>query len=201
MRKEASNQSRKAFNSYLFLSKLTKSNQRISFVVLLILFVSINSFSQAIARPKQNVEKSTPSVIRLDDYLKSISVSSDTPTDKDAHNNLLSLIKDLKPTIYLKNGAVKTYGENPSVLRSDVASLKLAANSKSSMKDVEIVIINVDNPKDLEAPIDLSFVTNLVKVRYVYLLLSFDVSSTTLSNWIGNVKQETVVLYTIDNRS
>lgn len=190
MRKEASNQSRKAFNSYLFLSKLTRSNQRISFVVLLILFVSINSFSQAIAKPMQSVEKSIVSVVKLDDYL-----------NKGNHNNLLSLIKDLKPAIYLKNGSVKTYGENPSVLRSDVASLKLAANSKSSMKDVEIVIINVDNPKDLEAPIDLSFVTNLKKVRYVYLLLSFDVSSTTLSNWIGNVKQETVVLYTIDNRS
>lgn len=201
MRKEASNQSTKAFNFYLFLSKLTKSNQRAFFVVLLILFVSINSFSQAIARPKQSVEKYTLSIVKLDDYLKSISVSSDKPTNKEDHNNLLSLIKDLKPTIYLKNGSVKTYGENPSVLRSDVASIQLASNSKSSMKDVEIVIINVDNPKDLEAPIDLSFVTNLVKVRYVYLLLSFDVSSTTLSNWIGNVKQETVVLYTIDNRS
>lgn len=200
MRKEASNQSTKAFNSYLFLSKLTKSNQRNFFVILLILFVSINSFSQAIARPKQSVEKSIVSVVKLEDYLKSIT-SSDTPTDKDAHNNLFSLIKDLKPTIYLKNGAVKTYGENPSVLRSDVASLKLASNSKSSMKDVEIVIINVDNPKDLETPIDLSFVTNLKKVRYVYLLLSFNESATTLSNWITNVNQEAVVLYTIDNRS
>jgi hypothetical protein len=198
MRKEASNQSTKAFNSYLFLSKLTKSNQRILFVVLLILFVSINSFSQTISRPKQNVEKSTPSVVKLEDYLKS---TSDNSTDKGYGNNLLSLIKDLKPTIYLKNGSVKTYGENPSVLRSDVASLKLAANSKSSMKDVEIVIINVDNRKDLEAPIDLSFVTNLKKVRYVYLLLSFNESATTLSNWIRNVNQEIVVLYTIDNRS
>lgn len=198
MRKEASNQSTKAFNSYLFLSKLTKSNQRILFVVLLILFVSINSFSQTISRPKQNVEKSTPSVVKLEDYLKS---TSDNSTDKGYGNNLLSLIKDLKPTIYLKNGSVKTYGENPSVLRSDVASLKLAANSKSSMKDVEIVIINVDNRKDLEAPIDLSFVANLKKVRYVYLLLSFNESPTTLSNLIRNVNQETVVLYTIDNRS
>ena len=198
MRKEASNQSTKAFNSYLFLSKLTKSNQRIFFVVLLILFVSINSFSQTISRPKQNVEKSTPSVVKLEDYLKS---TSDNPTYKGYGNNLLSLIKELKPTIYFKNGSVKTYGENPSVLRSDVASLKLAANSKSSMKDVEIVIINVDNRKDLEAPIDLSFVTNLKKVRYVYLLLSFNESATTLSNWIRNVNQEIVVLYTIDNRS
>lgn len=201
MRKEASNQSTKAFNSYLFLSKLTKSNQRILFVVLLILFVSINSFSQTISRPKQNVEKSTPSVVKLEDYLKSTVVSSDNATDKDASSNLLSLIKDLKPTIYLKNESVKTYGENPSVLRSDVASLKLAANNKSSMKDVEIVIINVDNPKDLEAPIDLSFVTNLKKVKYVYLLLSFNESAATLSNWITNVNQEAVVLYTIDNRS
>jgi len=201
MRKEASNQSAKVFNSYLFLSKLTKSNQRTLFVALLILFVSINSFSQTISRPKQNVEKSTPSVVKLEDYLKSTVVSSDNATDKDAPSNLLSLIKDLKPTIYLKNGSVKTYGENPSVLRSDVASLKLAANSKSSMKDIEIVIINVDNSKDLEAPIDLSFVTNLKKVRYVYLLLSFNESATTLSNWITNVNQEAVVLYTIDNRS
>jgi hypothetical protein len=201
MRKEASNQSAKAFNSYLFLCKLTKSNQRVFFVVLLILFVSINSFSQAISRPKQSVEKYAPSVIKLDDYVKSLAVSSDNQTDKDVQNNLLSLIKDLKPTIYLKNGLVKTYGENPSVLRSDVASLKLASNNKSSMKDVEIIIINVDSPKDVQTPIDLSFVTNLKKVRYVYLLLSFDESASTLSNWIRNVNQEMVVLYTIDNRS
>lgn len=200
MRKEASNQSTKAFNSYLFLSKLTKSNQRIFFVVLLILFVSTNSFSQTISRPKQNVEKNIISVVKLDDYLKSI-ISSNKSSAKGEHDNLLSLVKDLKPTIYLKNGSVKTYGLNPSVLRADVASLKLASNSKSSMKDVEIVIINVDSPKDLQTPIDLSFVTNLKKIRYVYLLLSFNESPITLSNWIRNLNQETVVLYTIDYRS
>lgn len=200
MRKEASNQSTKAFNSYLFLSKLTKSNQRIFFVVLLILFVSTNSFSQTITRPKQNVEKNIISVVKLDDYLKSI-ISSNKSSAKGEHDNLLSLVKDLKPTIYLKNGSVKTYGLNPSVLRADVASLKLASNSKSSMKDVEIVIINVDSPKDLQTPIDLSFVTNLKKIRYVYLLLSFNESPITLSNWIRNLNQETVVLYTIDYRS
>jgi hypothetical protein len=200
MRKEASNQSTKAFNSYLFLSKLTKSNQRIFFVVLLILFVSTNSFSQTISRPKQNVEKNIISVVKLDDYLKSI-ISSNKSSAEGEHDNLLSLVKDLKPTIYLKNGSVKTYGLNPSVLRADVASLKLASNSKSSMKDVEIVIINVDSPKDLQTPIDLSFVTNLKKIRYVYLLLSFNESPITLSNWIRNLNQETVVLYTIDYRS
>jgi hypothetical protein len=197
MRKESSNQSMKVINSYLFLSKL---NQKIFFVLLLILFVSINSFSQNIARPKQNVERNIVSVVEFDDYLKSIA-SSNKSTAKIDHDNLLSLVKDLKPTIYLKNGLVKTYGANPSVLRADVASLKLASNSKSSMKDVEILIINVDNPKDLQAPIDLSIVTNLKKVRYIYLLLSFNESATTLSNWIRNVNPETVVLFTIDNRS
>lgn len=200
MRKEASNRSAKAFNSYLFLSKLTKSNQRVFFVILLIFFVSANGFSQAISRPNQSVEKSTVSVVKLDDYLKSI-IDSNKSTAKDDHDNLLSLVKDLKPTIYLKNGLVKTYGENPSVLRSDVTSLKLASNNKSSMKDVEIIIVNVDSSKDIQAPIDLSFVTNLKKVRYVYLLLSFDESASTLSNWIKNLNQDTVVLYTIDNRS
>jgi len=201
MRKDTSNQFLKSFKSYLFSSKLIKLNQSIFYFNLLLFFLSINSFSQNAVRPNQNSEKKSVSVIKLDDYLQSLVTSSDKSTGNKDYTNLLSLIKDIKSTVYLKNGLVKTYGETPTCLRSDVSSIKLASDSKTSMNDVEIVIINVDNPKDLETSIDLSFVTNLKKVRYVYLLLDFEVSPTALSSWIKNTNTNCVVLYKIDNRS
>jgi hypothetical protein len=200
MRKETSNLSVKEHNFYSLIVRATKSNIKI-LIVLLVLFTSINSFSQVLTKPKQNSEIISTSVIKVDDYLKVLSQLRKKSNSVNPHDYLLSLLKDLKSTVYFKDGLVKVYGNSASCLRSDITSLKLASNNLALLKDIEIVTINIDNPKDLNKPIDLSFTTKLRKVRYVYLLLSFDVNPEILSNLIKNVNNESVVMYSIDNRS
>ena len=191
MKIETSKQSKKTFN-FLFLNSI--NNKRVYSILLLSFFLTAKSFSQSFS----NQIIPNISIVQVDAYLGTLKTLSQPSNSASAYNKLESLLKDVQPSIYLTKGLIKTYGQNPVCIYSDVASLKLLNNNLPLIDDVEILTIKIESPSDFKNQLDICSVTNLKKLKYIYLQISFDYKPSLLSQFIKNCKEGIIILYKID---
>ncbi len=188
---ETLKQSKKTFKN-LFLN--TNSNSRIYFILLLSLFVTNRSFSQSVLKP---ITQSL-TIVQVDDYLVTLKSLPQTSTNIPPYKRLESLLKDVQPSIYLTKRVIKTYGKNPVCVYSDVSSFSLLNSKLPQNNDVEILTIIIESPADLKAPIDICSISNLNKLKYIYLQVKFDCKPKELNQFIENCKTDHVVIYKIE---
>jgi len=183
------NKSIKKTNFSLSSIKLIKFN-KFSFSILLILIMSLNGFSQAGQR-LQIVEKSN--------FLSALRTSSSTTTL--FYNSVVNLFNGVNSSIYLSNNQVTTIGANPVCMYTDVTSLSIANNPSLRVNDVKLVTIKIDNPAQLNGPINLGAVSRYNNVKYIYFKVSFDFQLSQLMSRLLEVDPKVVLIYSVDKRS
>jgi hypothetical protein len=133
-----------------------------------ILFTIIFVFSLSVVASSQTIEK-------LSNRLALIKKSSDLSLQQEG-GRLNSLVNDLHPTLYFQNGEfVKNESqEQPLVITSDAASLHKLYIENKLFKSVELLCIKVNSPDDLNTVINLSAIKGFKKLKFVYLLFTFN---------------------------
>lgn len=152
-------------------------------VVILLLTLPLASFSQEFK------------LMQSDQYLKGLKSASENKT----HDWVLSLLKDNHPSIHLYNGESKVYGKGlPVCLFTDAKSVS-AVRSLQNVGAVEMVTITVNSRAELSQSLSSDIFKNLDGIRYIHIVVHFDIRGQELSNFIKTEKDSPfIVFYTVE---
>jgi hypothetical protein len=108
------------------------------------------------------------------------------------------LLHKVQPSVYYFSGNVKTYGEKPKNLFTDIPSLNGLNNSDMLKNNIEIVILKVKNAIDLNSTIDLSMLSSFKSLKYIYIVSSVPTTTENITRMIRNYEEKYSVFYKID---
>jgi hypothetical protein len=111
--------------------------------------------------------------------------------------NLKTLTTNVQSSVYCYSNTVNTYGEKPVDLFTDIHSLAQVDNLVTLKNDIEIVIIKIDNETQLNSSINLAFLSNFKKLKYIYIVSSINTTPSVIANMITNYDEKYSVFYKI----
>jgi len=136
-------------------------------------------------------------IMEVSTYLSSLRTNGATArTSSSGLDHLENLLNEVQPAVYLSSGQVKTFGDQPTALYTDVNSLVNASNLVSSKESIEMVTIRMERSADLRT-IDLSLLSSFPNLKYVYLLSTTETTANTLVSLVQNADSRFVVFYKI----
>lgn len=136
-------------------------------------------------------------ILEVSAYLSSLRTNTAAArTSSSDADHLENLLNEVQPSVYLSSGQVKTYGDQPTALFTDVNSLANASSLVTSKESIEMVTIRMERSADLRT-IDLSLLSSFPNLKYVYLLSTTETTASTLVSLVQNADARFVVFYKI----
>ncbi|MCF8256744.1 MAG: hypothetical protein K9J06_04285 [Flavobacteriales bacterium] len=114
---------------------------------------------------------------------------------------LKSLVLDLHPAVYVNDGAVKVREKSPTVLYSDLESVKTINGLSFPSGKIEIVTILVDDLGSLSQVVDLSVFAGFERLKYVHVKASVECQTSDLFQMLKNVDSRYQILVTVERPS
>lgn len=114
---------------------------------------------------------------------------------------ILPLIKDNVSSVKLENGTVKFFGEKALRAELDFRSASSKIVRQPRFDNVEIVTIRISNPSDLFSKINLTYLGGFTKLKYVYIICSFQCSESQIINSLIFGDKDYLIIYTVENQS
>lgn len=162
---------------------------------LLLVLVLVCFCMQAKAQVSRDANQNP--IMEVSAYLSSLRTNSATArTSSSGLAHLENLLNEVQPSVYLSSGQVKTFGDQPTALYTDVSSLANASSLVDSKESIEMVTIRMERSADLRT-IDLSLLSSFPNLKYVYLLSTTETTANTLSSLVQNTDGRFVVFYKI----
>jgi hypothetical protein len=181
-----------------FKSNLIPSQQLLSLTIKKVLFIIVFSFSFATISA-QNGNSVTPAVMEVNAYVSSLKlIEKNFPSNFSNAQNVEDLVYKLQSSVYFNSGNVKTFGDNPKNLYTDIASLRGISSVSLSKRNIEIVIIKINNSNDLNSIIDLSLFSDFHKLKYIYIVSSVNTTEQNIAKMIRNYDEQYSLFYKIN---
>lgn len=176
------------FNQPEFFGKTINSMTQRLLIVLVLLLTCVGVQAQA----GRSASAGKSSIMHVDQYLASLR--------QDARQTQASkvegLINDLNPSVYVKSGEVKTYGDNsPVVLYTDAASMQAVRNLNQSQRG-QVVMATVKLPAKSQR-VDLSVFSDFPKLEYIFIQSEAPITGPALINLVENTNPNQQVFYSI----
>ena len=147
----------------------------------------------------QNGNSVTPAIMEVKAYVSSLKLTEkNSPSSFSNAQNVEDLVYKLQSSIYLNSGNVKTFGENPKNLYTDIASLNGLSRMSLSKRNIEIVIIKINNTNDLNSIIDLSLFSDFYKLKYIYIVSSVNTTEQNIVKMFHNYDEQYGIFYKIN---
>ncbi|UNY98525.1 hypothetical protein MQE36_15770 [Zhouia spongiae] len=110
----------------------------------------------------------------------------------------------LQPCIYIENNNIKKVSgyRRPVVIKmSNSNSYNLLASPDSRFRNVELLKIDIENRSELRNTIDMSKLTGLRGLKYLFIDCSFEVSEYDIKRYVVNPDPEIIILYGVNKKS
>lgn len=147
----------------------------------------------------QNGNSVTPTVMEVNAYVSSLRLKEkDFPSSFSNAQNVEDLVYKLQSSVYFNSGNLKTFGDNPKNLYTDIASLKGISSVSLSKRNIEIVIIKINNSNDLNSIIDLSLFSDFYKLKYIYIVSSVNTTDQNIAKMFHNYDEQYSIFYKIN---
>ena len=173
------------------LKELASSSKRVSLIILF-------SFSLTTISA-QNGNSDAPEILEVNAYISSLKdLERNNPSSFSNANNVEDLVHTLQSSIYLNSGVVKTFGDNPKNMYTDLASLNGISSKSLSKSNIEIVIININNANDLNSKIDLSLFSSFYKLKFIYVVSRVNISPQNIAKMLVNYDDQYSIFYKIE---
>lgn len=153
---------------------------------ILISFLVLLTYESSLAQVTNNAKE-------VSTFLGSLKITSASE-----YENARGLLYDLNQAIYTYNNTLNIYGENCTVLYSDMASLNYIKNSSISSNSIEMVKINIAKTTDLREKIDLSIFSNFPNLKYIYLFSTIESTENALNQMCKNYDSKYTLIYSIN---
>ena len=163
---------------------------------LLLLIFLISCFSMS---AQQIATEKSAEVFELKSYISSANkkASQSKLTRNINTQNLENLIYQTQPSVYFYNGEVKTYGEKPKNLFTEITSIGKLDQTAMLKNNIEIITININNESQANQFIDTNSFSSFKNLKYIYLVFNFPISQTKIPNIIRNYNDKYSVFYNI----
>lgn len=181
-------------NFFIFPSPLFLNIKR---VLLLLVFVF---YGATVSAQVLNSNNSIPTIMEVKSFITALRASEqNSGSTYSSAQNVENLLYNIQPSIYLTSGGVKTYGEKPKNLFTDIPSLNGLNNLSLLKNNIEIVIIKIDSANDLNSKIDLSVFSGFTNLKYIYILSRVTTTEQKITSMISNYDEKYSVFYKIDS--
>lgn len=113
--------------------------------------------------------------------------------------SLKHLLYDLQDAVYYLSSdlTVKTYGDTPSALYTDINSINSLNASSMQSNDIEIATIKIQTTSDLNRTIDLASFSGFGKLKYIYIYSEIQTNEAVINNMIKNDNAKYILIYNI----
>lgn len=191
MKKNSPNLIFELLSNLIYIQRLLLSTKKRVTILLIFTF-----FCTAISA--QNSITTTP-IVEVKSYISSLrTLEQNSNSTYSNAQNLEDLLYTVQPSIYFFSGDMKLYGEKPKNLYTEISSLNRISGVGLLKKNIEMVIIKIDNRNDLNSTIDLNVFSNFYKLKYIYILSSIVITEQDISKMILNYDEKYSILYKID---
>lgn len=167
---------------------------------LLFILLLISFYTGVFAQSTKTAQNGTNVVRELNSFLtfettsgKARMASSDAVTSNP--QRLKNLVTQVQSATYFYDGVVKNYGDNPKSLFTDIKGFNLLNSEELAKMEIELVTIRVENKQDFQNKIDLSNVSNFPKLKFIYILTTFDYDINNVSKVINNNNDSYVIVF------
>lgn len=175
-------------NSISNLKSFTSTIKKATFLFVFSLFYTTIS--------AQNENSTTPVVTEVKSYISSLkNAEKNLNLSFSNAKNVEDLVTNIQSSIYFNAGEVKSYGENPKNLYTDISSLRNLGNANISRNNIEMIILNIDDSNDLNAKIDLNLFSDFHKLKYIYLKSSVTSSERDFVKMFTNYDEQYAIFY------
>jgi hypothetical protein len=195
MEKYVPNQTFNPPNKFLLFGKF-----QILIMKRLLLLLVLTFYCSSICAQERGTQESQ--VMEVNAYMAYLRASEGNSRNLNSNSiRLENLLEEVQPAIYFRNGEIRLYGDNPTSLYTDVASLQTLLSRITTNESVEIVTISLSQSSDLRNPIDLSLFSNFSNLKYIYIMSTVETSGNSISNLIRNNNSRFGVFYKVDKGS
>ncbi len=111
---------------------------------------------------------------------------------------LRNLVGEVQSSMYFYGSEVKTYGDVPTNLFTDLSSLNLVNNSITMKQNVEIVTVRIKTASELNSTIDLAVFSNFPNLKYIYFISGLNTTSENIASHVSNYDRRFNIFYTIE---
>lgn len=148
----------------------------------------------------QNGSSVTPTIMNVNAFISSLK-SSNAKMRMSATNSqyIQNLVFGIQPAIYFNSGVVKTYGDIPVKLFTDIPSLNGISNAEILIGEIEIIVIKINKTSEINSKIDLLKFSDFNKLKYFYILSSVSTTEQKIANMFLNYNQQYTIFYKIEN--
>jgi len=169
-----------------------KTSVELIITLLLILFYSIPLLAQS-----QN--ESYP-IMEKRQFLSNLRTSEQTSRSTYSNaKHIEDLISKVQPSIYFNSGTVKTYGEKPVCLITNVQSLSRLNGASMLKNNIEMATVKIESPTDLNATIDLNIFTEFKNLKYIQIISAIPATELAINNMVRNNEGKYSVFFIIKN--
>lgn len=161
------------------------NNKVVLKTLILFLLTCLNSVAQTTSN--------TPNIKEITSFLSTLKANSVSDYEK-----LNGLAYNLNPAIYTYDNTLKVYGENYTVLFSDMASLNYIKNNVIPSHSIEMVRINITKTTDLNRKIDLSIFSTFPNLKYIYLYSLIESNENNLNQMFTNYDSKYSLIYSVN---
>jgi hypothetical protein len=176
---------------YIFHEKTIQSMKKQ--VILLILFVLFCTSIMA----QVSKENSPVTVTDVNSYIGATNRFASASASIDAQN-LKSLLTNVQPSIYYYGGDLKTYGEKPKNIFTDLTSFSMLNRVIEQKNNIEIIEIRIDNAAQLNQSVDLNLLSSFKNLKYICFISNIAVTSDAIAKLIANNNEKYSIFYKIN---
>ena len=163
-------------------------------LMLLLVFVYTGSFAQASRENGTIVVNDMKSILYPEGIARQAASSSAFDVTR-----LRDLVGEVQSSMYFYGSEVKTYGDVPTNLFTDLSSLNLVNNSISMKQNVEIVTVRINSASELNSTINLAAFSNFPNLKYIYFISALNTTSANIASRISNYDRRFNIFYKIEN--
>jgi hypothetical protein len=105
-------------------------------------------------------------------------------TTSNSTNSLQELSRGVVPTMYLKLGAISNVDPQVEMIRviTDIASISELYNQNSQFKNIELILIQIENESDLNWKLNANYLNQFEKLKYLYISSSIALCEPSIGN-------------------
>jgi len=194
MRSNNLNENKKSYYIQSILDK-KKSMNIFTPLNVLITFLLVTTYSL-------HAQNSAFVVTEINSYLNtsnSVSAKSTQLNKVDLVNreNIQNLTTKVQPTINFYNGEVKVYGDRPTKLYTNLSSISQLENSINIKNNIEIIIITLTSPEELNSNLNLNQLSGFKNLKYIYFNTNFETTPDNIANLVKNYNEKYSIFYRV----
>jgi hypothetical protein len=181
----------------ILLEKTSQVMKQKLLLILMLVFVCSSGFAQS-----ARAQSGAIVVTELNSILSTNGTVSARASSTNAGNvnvqRLRDLLTQVQSSIYYYDGEAKTYGDTPTNLFMDFSSLNQINSAITMKRNIEIVIITINNVSELNSTIDLAAFSNFPNLKYIYFISNVSTTSDVIARQLVNYDSRFNILYKID---